>query len=210
MMLANRSPKGFTVIEVTVASWLMVVLAVVLSLAWVSVGRGTVDVIARAQLAQEMDFAVAALSRDLGGCVVNSTGQLATTAFPVSSVTPNPNVTPDPNRSDPTSSFPSSVKLTLDNHDTITYQMNLSDTNAWKQNNLIRIYRVNGADPGSTFTVARNVDTFQASWNSAGTELSIRIDFSCNYRPTDHTPTSDDRLCSIVKRTCVLVAGRPQ
>ena len=55
-------------IEVTIVSGLMAFLALLLSNAWVGgIGKATVDLIARAQLAQEMDIATMALGRDLGG-----------------------------------------------------------------------------------------------------------------------------------------------
>jgi prepilin-type N-terminal cleavage/methylation domain-containing protein len=62
--------KGFTLVELTVVSLLMAVLGVLLSSAWVGVGRTAAGLIGRSQLVQERDVAVAALSRDLGGCSV--------------------------------------------------------------------------------------------------------------------------------------------
>ena len=70
MMSMPNHRKGFTLVEVTVVSVLMAVLAVLLSSAWVGVGRTAADLIGRSQLVQERDMAVAALSRDLGGCSV--------------------------------------------------------------------------------------------------------------------------------------------
>jgi prepilin-type N-terminal cleavage/methylation domain-containing protein len=62
--------RGFTLVELTVVSLLMAVLAVLLSSAWVGVGRTAADLIGRTQLVRERDVAVAALGRDLGGCSV--------------------------------------------------------------------------------------------------------------------------------------------
>ena len=65
--MPNRR-KGFTLVELMVVSVLMAVLAVLLSSAWVGVGRTAAGLIGRSQLVQERDLAVVALSRDLGGC----------------------------------------------------------------------------------------------------------------------------------------------
>jgi type II secretory pathway component PulJ len=54
----------------------MAVLALVISTAWSDVGRTAVDLIARTQVLQEMDMAVATLSRDLGGSLANPNGRL--------------------------------------------------------------------------------------------------------------------------------------
>ncbi len=60
-------PRGFTLVEVTVASGTMAVLAVLLSAAWSGLGRPMAEMIARHRLTQEAHLAVAALARDLGG-----------------------------------------------------------------------------------------------------------------------------------------------
>ena len=63
------SPRrlGFTVLEVMLVSGLMAFLAILLSSAWSGIGRSSVDIAARIQLLQELDLAVASLSRDLSG-----------------------------------------------------------------------------------------------------------------------------------------------
>jgi prepilin-type N-terminal cleavage/methylation domain-containing protein len=58
---------GFTMIELTVATSLTVVLALMLSSSWVMLNRPTASLAAWGQLFQEMDLAVAAITRDLGG-----------------------------------------------------------------------------------------------------------------------------------------------
>jgi type II secretory pathway component PulJ len=60
--------SGFSLVEVTIACSLTAFLAVMLSTTWVLLMRPTTDLIAWGQLFQEMDIAVATLSRDLGGC----------------------------------------------------------------------------------------------------------------------------------------------
>ena len=67
MMSRSRPRKGFTLLEVTIVSGLMTFLALLLFAAWSGVGKSTIALIARCQFAQEMDFAVSALSRDLCG-----------------------------------------------------------------------------------------------------------------------------------------------
>jgi len=67
MMSTPNYRRGITILEATVVSGLLAVLAVMLSSAWVGVGRTAVDLIGRSQLVQERDLAIAALSRDLGG-----------------------------------------------------------------------------------------------------------------------------------------------
>jgi prepilin-type N-terminal cleavage/methylation domain-containing protein len=200
MMSTKNCRKGFTIIEGVVASALMGVLALILSSAWGSVGKATVDLIARVQLAQEMDFAAAALSRDLGGCVANFTGQSATFPIVRSATT---FITPTG-----TDEMSSSIQWILDNNDEITYELDTSNPDLWKRNNLVRRYHDETESEDTTFTVARNVDGFQASWSPDGERLSIRIDFSCNFRygESSNAPTYD-RTRPIVKRTCVLVTN---
>jgi type II secretory pathway component PulJ len=67
---------GFTLVEATVVSALMTVLAVVLSSAWAGLGRPAVNVIARARLLAQMNLAVDCLARDLGGSLGDAAGRL--------------------------------------------------------------------------------------------------------------------------------------
>jgi hypothetical protein len=59
--------NGFTLLDVTTASILTAVLAVMLSSTWARFSRPTSSLVAWGQLFQEMDLAVASLARDLGG-----------------------------------------------------------------------------------------------------------------------------------------------
>jgi type II secretory pathway pseudopilin PulG len=61
--------RGFTLVEITLVTGLTVFLAVLLSSVWKSINGFTTDAVGRGQLMQEMDLAVASLSRDLGGSV---------------------------------------------------------------------------------------------------------------------------------------------
>lgn len=67
--------KGFSIVELTVVSLLMAVLAVLLSSAWFGVGKTATSLIGRSRLVQERDLAVVALSRDLGGSLADSDGE---------------------------------------------------------------------------------------------------------------------------------------
>lgn len=76
-IIARRGlPRGFSLVEVSVASGLMAFLAVLLSQTWTALGRPLAETAARARLAQEADLALAALSRDLGGSLSNSAGRI--------------------------------------------------------------------------------------------------------------------------------------
>ena len=149
MIRPQNHNNGFTVIEVAVVGGLMAFLALLLSSAWTGIGRATVDLTARAQLAQEMDLALMALSGDLARYAVSPQGQLSA-----------------PWSIDYTDPSNPALKIQLDNGNTIAYQRDTSD--AWKQNNLIRIYNSPGS-PGldCEFTVARNVDAFAQAWTAA-------------------------------------------
>ncbi len=63
----TNAPRGFTLLEITITSGLTVFLAILLSSVWGGIEKFTADAIGRGQLVQEIDFAVASLSRDLGG-----------------------------------------------------------------------------------------------------------------------------------------------
>ena len=197
MIFARYRRKGFSVIEMSVATGLLALLSLIISESWHGLGKATVDLIVRAQIAQEMDFVAAALSRDLGGFATDST----TPTTPINTITiATPPGTTDSN----------SICWQLDNGDTITYQLASSDQDAWKHNNLVRIYYSKFNKVTTRFNVARNVDTFQATWNPDGPvlTLTLTITFSCNYLPPDPT-ASDAHTKPIIKRTCVFVTYMP-
>ncbi len=68
-----RRQAGFTLVEMTIASMLTVLLAMMLSTSWVLMNRPTSSLIAWGQLFQEMDVAVTTLTRDLGGGLADYT-----------------------------------------------------------------------------------------------------------------------------------------
>ncbi len=76
MRLISRHRRGFTLLEFTLVSGLMVIMAWVISSAWAGLGHPTVDLMARSQLLQETDMVVTALSRDLGGALADPTGRI--------------------------------------------------------------------------------------------------------------------------------------
>lgn len=76
MKKRNISKRGLTLLEVTIVSGLMSFLAIMLSTTWIGIGRPTVDVVIRSGIFQEMDTAVSALSRDLGGSLGGPEGRL--------------------------------------------------------------------------------------------------------------------------------------
>lgn len=68
MRIANpHNRRGFTLVEITLVSGLTVFLAVLLSSMWRNINGFTADAVGRGQLVQEMDMAIASLSRDLSG-----------------------------------------------------------------------------------------------------------------------------------------------
>jgi prepilin-type N-terminal cleavage/methylation domain-containing protein len=187
-MRARR--RGFTLLEVTVVSGLMAFLAVLLSAAWAGIGKTTVDLVARSQLAQEIDVMTAAFSQDFGGNLPTPPGLLAGTR-PTGKLLGWRRQTADP--------------LILE----LCYDSDTSpDGNAdwgvpdtvvqyrWDQENhtLIR-GKISGGGSSRDFTVARNVDALSFTLDTDNT-LHIAVTFGCYF-------TSDTaRSHPIIKRTC--------
>lgn len=71
----HQCRPAFTLAEVMVVSFLTTMLAVILSDVWAGLGRPLVEATARAQIAQEVNLAAAALSRDFGGTLPGAEGQ---------------------------------------------------------------------------------------------------------------------------------------
>jgi prepilin-type N-terminal cleavage/methylation domain-containing protein len=70
-----RPRRGFTVLEVSVATGLLALLAVLISAVWVGFGRPSAEADRRARLATEANLAVAALAADLGGGIADESGR---------------------------------------------------------------------------------------------------------------------------------------
>jgi Tfp pilus assembly protein FimT len=67
MMRISKHIRGFSLIEMTVATSLTVLISMMLASSWVMLNRPTSSLVAWGQLFQEMDIAVTSLTRDLGG-----------------------------------------------------------------------------------------------------------------------------------------------
>jgi hypothetical protein len=67
--------RGFSVVEVTVVSGLLVTLAMLLSNAWIGLARPFLEATFQCRLAQEADLALAAFARDLGGSLSDTAGR---------------------------------------------------------------------------------------------------------------------------------------
>lgn len=193
----SRRRGGFTLMEVTVVSGLMVFLTVLLSSAWSGIGKTTVDLVARGQIAQEMDIATAFLGRDFGGSLPTPAGSLQGTrqagkllAWRRSLTAPtvlefcydsgsNPNGAAD--------------WLNFDSSDTVIQY-------SWDQNThaLIRTQLRTGTTPRA-FTVARNVDSLDFTLDGDGT-LHVTLTLACYFG------WDTQRTKPIAKRTCKLVA----
>jgi prepilin-type N-terminal cleavage/methylation domain-containing protein len=83
-----RSRRGFSLIEISIATTLVVMLAMLLSAAWTMLGKPMIQTVALCTIAQEADVALAYLSSDLGGCPPNgpagdkTAGQLVAWSVP--------------------------------------------------------------------------------------------------------------------------------
>jgi prepilin-type N-terminal cleavage/methylation domain-containing protein len=183
----NRQPRqrGFTLLEVTIVSGLMAFLAVLLSAAWTSVGRSSSDLIVRGRIAQEIDLAMAALSRDLGGSLSDPASRLGAkkqgqwvgwTAVADDANPPNTKLLlcfdggTDPN-GQPDWALPDNM---------VVYQLESNALTRWDQN------------ANTTFTVARYVDGFVVAPEDAD---AVRIVLTFKYRK--------------LTRTCTLIVRSP-
>jgi type II secretory pathway component PulJ len=68
--------RGFSLVEVSVASGLLVALTMLLAEAWSGMARPLLQTAFRCRLNQEADLALAALARDLGGSLSDNAGRL--------------------------------------------------------------------------------------------------------------------------------------
>jgi hypothetical protein len=67
MIAMSSHRRAFTLVEVVVVSAMTAFLAVLLSSTWAGINRSTIDLVGRGRLIQEMDMAIASLSRDFAG-----------------------------------------------------------------------------------------------------------------------------------------------
>jgi type II secretory pathway pseudopilin PulG len=59
-------PRGFTLIEMTLVGFLLVLLSLLMSRAWAAFGRPAISAVARARLIQEANLAAESLAHDVG------------------------------------------------------------------------------------------------------------------------------------------------
>lgn len=171
------SPRrlAFTVLEVMLVSGLMAFLAMLLSSAWSGIGRSAVDISARSQLLQELDLAVASLSRDLSGSLPIPSSKLSESGDygekaegRWGSCKPK-----DPN------GFDDRLELHYDKESApgdptkIQYYLEADPDERYETKILVR-----GDDrDGSTFTVARCVKDFGVRVSPDGKWISIELTF---------------------------------
>ena len=146
--------------ELTIVSMLMVFLAMLLASAWVTVCKSMVGMTARTEIAQEMDFAVAALSRDLGGSLYLS-GSSTTATFTGWEA----------------NSGNSQLELDFAGY-TVTYFVDSYVLVRRDLNNTTLAY--------TDFNVAKDVNALTVTPSSDGSTMTIQLDFGC-YRGTDTT-----------------------
>jgi prepilin-type N-terminal cleavage/methylation domain-containing protein len=171
----NQQPcrrGGFTLVEVTVVSGLMAVLALLLSAVWAAFGRPATDVIARCRVAREVSLAVNSLARDLGGSLAGAQGRLGrVTDYPFVGWV-----------------LPGNLQLWLC-FDGGAEPNGVAD---WAPPDSVIVYMVEGdalvrwdQTANTSFTVARHVESMQLSIQ--GDDLQIQLTFS--YRNISRTCT---------------------
>lgn len=69
-----RHRRGFSLIEVSISSGLLVFLSLLLATTWTGLGRPLLQTMYRSRIAEESHMALACLARDLGGCQPGSDG----------------------------------------------------------------------------------------------------------------------------------------
>jgi type II secretory pathway component PulJ len=182
--------RAFTMVEVTVACWLSALLAIMLSTTWVLVMRPTADLIAWGQLFQEMDIAVATLSRDLGGSLPDDGYVGGKKVGRLLGVQQNPT---DSNSLElwfdggHNTDTPPTTWTPLGDDTTIQYTRDASSST------LVRLNRSSLA----SFTAAKYVSDMSITVPDAN-HLQIELTFSCLVQATHKTLT---RKCTlIVKR----------
>ena len=163
--------SGFTLLEATIVSALMAFPAVMISATWSGFVRPTADITQRCRVAQEANLAVASLTRDLCGSLAEDrTG--SKTKFKVVG------------RMQPANS---QLRLCFDGGSSPN---GLAD---WASPDIIITYEVQSnklirwnETSGTTFTVARDVDKFEAQDLGSG---KVQIKLTFKYRKITQTYT---------------------
>ncbi|MEN6458373.1 MAG: hypothetical protein ABFC63_05535 [Thermoguttaceae bacterium] len=193
--------RGFTLIEVMLASGLTVFLAIVLSTAWVALSRPTAELIAWSQLFQEVDMAVASLARDLGGSLPDNGlgGKTQGRLLACKRVSDSGDhlwLCYDGGTS------PDGVAVWSSPTDdtTVEYYVDpTTDSTSNRYQRLLRVKHVGGV--ATTFTVARYVTSMNITESSSST-LRIELNFQFNGFIPKGSGTPLSRQCIlIVKKT---------
>lgn len=163
---------GFSIIEVSVASVLMVLLSLLISSAWIGLGRPLLETTYRCRIAQEASLAVTSLARDLGGCLPDNSGSTGTKQHYRLVGRTQPSGT--------------ELWLCFDGGTTPNGQAD------WSSPDIVVVYQAvddalvrTVSNSGAEFIVARNVGGL--SLNDSGGELEIELIF--NYRDLTQTYT---------------------
>lgn len=174
----KSSRRGFSLVEVTVSSGLLVLLSVQIANTWVGLGRPLLETIYRCRIAEEAHMALSCLARDLGGCLPGDEG---------ASGRKNQNLLvgrTQPGGSElwlcfDGSSSPNGSADWLAPDTVISY--------ALVDNALVR---TNQAD-GTEYVVARHVEGFQVS-DVGGGEVTIDLTFACRGTTQSYTLVAKD------------------
>lgn len=78
---SRKIRRGFSVLEMIVASVLAGTLAMLMTTAWMAFGRPAVEVASRVRLAREARLAFASIAADLGGGLGGSDGTISAQGF---------------------------------------------------------------------------------------------------------------------------------
>jgi type II secretory pathway component PulJ len=164
--LRSRRRAGFTVVELAVTSFLMALVAVLLSATWVAFCRPAIDAAVRCRLAQEASLAAASLARDYGGTLAGAGGSLGakTDGQFVGRMVPDPGQLSLCFHGGG-SSADFSPKWTAPDT-VITYYLASNQLIRWDQGT------------GTVFAAARDVSAFQVAPLEDGTGVTIVLTFS--------------------------------
>jgi hypothetical protein len=187
--------RGFTLLEVSVASGMTVLMAGVLASSWIYLSRPTINLIACGQLFQEMNLSVAAVARDFGGTLSDyqdSASYLGKkkdgrpTAYELSNGGAGLRLTYTGESSDTNDSLPPTTTVTIE------YTVDAV------HHTLVRTKQVGALS--TSFVVANSVDSIQVT-SQASNSLRIDLTFKCfNYA---HAAGSDplSRTCTLIVKT---------
>ena len=168
--------SGFTLLEATIVSALMAFLALFASVAWSGFGRPAADIAEHCRVAQEANLAVASLTRDLCGSLAEDrTGNKKKFKFVGRMQPANAQLRlcfddgPSPNGLADWGS-PDII---------ITYEVQSNKLIRWNETS------------GTTFTVARDVDTFEAT-DQGGGKVELKLTFKYRKITQTYTLTARD------------------